>query len=531
MAWARQTEKLRDKLLASEQGTLVKTGHCALEVGLLGLSPYEIITGSLGFQNAYRKFNLAEGARCERLFELAGNWISLEGGRPLSAFHVLASSISYEQEMIWLVSALNAAGVPLRTVERSDGDPVVFCGGPVITANPEPVAPFVDVCGIGDAESLIPRFTELWHGTLGSGGSRDEFLDELARLPGFYVPSRYDCRPGDPPSPSADDVPAQVPRVISPLNGEPVHSTVVSGLAHFRSMFMVEIARGCRWRCRFCMVCRINDPYRCADVDSVVSLLEDIPSSARSVGLVGANLCDHPGLGELLEIIARRGLRASVSSLRIGSLDREMLELLVRCGVSSITLAPETASPGLLKAIGKAYDPGRLVELVRWSAEAGFSGMKLYYMIGLPDETANDRELLASQLGELAAPAGSGLKLKASVNPFVPKPQTAWQDRSMVRQAEVKKIFRELKRRVGELAPGVELSWQSPAETAAQAVLSLGGRELAPALERSALDNVRLLDCLAGEGLARENYLHHREKPVSAHPWKVLECEPLLDRS
>jgi radical SAM superfamily enzyme YgiQ (UPF0313 family) len=217
-----------------------------------------------------------------------------------------------------------------------------------------------------------------------------------------------------------------------------------------------------------------------------------------------------------------------VSSLRIGDLDSGLLGLLHRCGVNSLTVAPESASPSLLKAIGKGYDPEQLGELVRLASREGFSALKLYYMAGLPGETAADRELLASQLAELSAAAGGALKLKVSINPFIPKPQTAWQDCPMLPQGEIKRLFKSLKQQVTRAAPGVELSWQSPAEAAAQAVLSLGGRELAPAIEKSARERVRLLDCLKESGVDVEKMLYQREKPAAGHPWKVLECEPSI---
>ena len=528
MARERAAEKYRRILLNSEQGTLEKTGHCPLEVGLLGLSPYEVISGSLGFQHAYRLFNRADGARCERLFELGDEWISLESGRPAAEFGVLAMSISYEQELLWLIRALSDLGVPLRAEDRSGYDPVVFCGGPVISCNPEPLARYADVCGIGDSELLIPAFCEAWQATLGIGRSRDKLLDTLAATPGFYVPSRYECREDSVPVPLSESIPAKVPRAVARLEGTPVHSVTVSSRAHFRSMFLVEVARGCRWRCKFCMVCRINDPYRHADVDAVAGLLDELPSSARSVGLVGANLCDHPRLGDLLELIASRGLRAGVSSLRIGSIDSDLLGQLRGCGVNSVTLAPESSSPAMLKAIGKGYDPDSLPPLVSRVAGAGFTGLKLYYMVGLPDETHKDRSMLVSQLAELAAAAGNSLKLKVSINPFVPKPHTAWQDRSMLPQGEIKRIFKALKKEIAAAAPDVEFNWQPPAESAAQAVLSLGGRDLSPAMEKAALGGQRLLDCLAGEGIKVDRLLHQREKLASGHPWKVLECEPSI---
>lgn len=161
-------ERLRKKILAGETGTIVKTGYCPLEVGIVALSPYAVMMDSLGFQTVYRLFNQHPEVRCERIFflnrrvgEENGEWLSLESGRKPRDFGVLASSISYEQELLRLPVILQDARIPLYTAERADNSPIVFCGGPVITANPEPAAAFIDVCGIGDSERLVPEFAEL----------------------------------------------------------------------------------------------------------------------------------------------------------------------------------------------------------------------------------------------------------------------------------------------------------------------------------------------------------------------------------
>ena len=534
-------EKKRNGMLTAETGAISKSGHCPLEVGLVALSPYAVAMGGLGFQTVYRLFNEHPEVRCERVFfinrqggEKKGEWLSLESGRRPREFNVLACSISYEQEILRLPAILQEAGVPLYAAERAGDAPLLFCGGPVITANPEPAAAFIDVCGIGDSERLVPEFAELWLAALVRRWSRQRLLEELAGKPGFYVPSLYRINTdhsGYPavPVPESKAAPPRVPRLSAPLDRKALHSVIVSRATHFKNMFLVEIARGCRHNCRFCLVCQVNRPYRHADAQSVVEALNAVPPRARTIGLVGANLCDHPELEVIVEEVARRGFRLGVSSLRVDTVSRTLLELLQACRVKSLTLAPETASEELLGRIGKRYVRERLFEVVGLIAKTGFESLKLYYMTGLPGEQDRHRQELISQVKQLAGMVGPRMKLKISLNTFIPKPQTAWQDEPMFAPAQIKQALRQLRRGLAGLGAGVQLKTGPVAESLAQAALSLGDRTMARAVVQSVTGGERFLNCLAQEGIELETILCQRKKPTLEHPWSVLECEPLQD--
>jgi len=533
-------KKKRNALLGAETGALFKSGHFPLEVGLVALSPYAVAMDGLGFQEVYRLFNAHPEVRCERIFCMNqagsgenGEWLSLESGRKPGDFAVLASSISYEQELLGLPAILSHAGIPLYSAERTDSSPIVFCGGPVITANPEPAAAFIDVCGIGDSERLVPEFTGLWLAALEQDWKRERLLAELAGRPGFYVPGLYRIKAAERypavPVPVRKEAPRKVRRLAAPLDRTPVHSVIVSNATHFKGMFLVEIARGCRWNCSFCLVCKVNRPYRHVREERIREALDAAPSQARAIGLVGANLCDHPELELIIEEIARRGFRLGVSSLRVDTVTRPLLELLKACKVKTLTLAPESASEKLLAGIGKRYVRERLFELVELIAKTGFDSLKLYYMAGLPGEQGRDRQELISQVKELAGLAGPRMRLKISLNPFIPKPQTAWQDESMFLPAQIKQALRQIRRGLAGLGPKVQLQAGPVAESLAQAALSLGDRTTARALLRATTGGERFLDCLALEGIELEPVLFQRKKPALEHPWSALECEPLQE--
>ncbi len=530
-----ETEKLRIRLLAAERGSMAVRARCPLNVGLVALSPYDVAMASLGFQTIYRLFNAHPEVRCERVFCLdrdnpssERSWLALESGDAPSRFDVLALSLSYEQDCLWLPALLSAMGLPQRAAERWDALPVLLAGGPVVTGNPEPVAPLVEAAGVGDGEALVPSFIEAWLERREKGWDRRLFLEELAARPGFYVPSLYRAEPSEEengalvPRPDSPSAPEHIARQTAPLDGEPAHSVIVTPEAHFSDMYMIEVARGCRHACRFCLVSRINRPWRLSDPGRVEELIRNAPEEARVAGLVGANLCDYPELPRILRAVQNRGLRLGASSLRVDTLTVEILELLRDCGVRTVTLAPETASPALLKTLGKPSAAELLPDAVGRASAMGFEQIKLYYMVGLPGETGQDRAVLVEQVRAIASGLASRARLKISLNPFVPKPQTRWQDEPMLAPEGIKAALNQVRRGLAR-EKRVELQCETPAASLVQALISLGDRRLADALQVSAPESRGFMESARRAGIDTQSLLHQRKKPSTPRPWRLVE--------
>ncbi|MCE5273134.1 radical SAM protein [bacterium] len=535
MARYGETENTRTSLLDAERGTLVRKDRAALNVGLVALSPYDVAMASLGFQTIYRLFNAHPEVRCERVFCLdrdnpaaERSWLALESGAPPSTFDVLALSLSYEQDCLWLPLFLRAMGLPTRAQARWGNLPVLLAGGPVPSGNPEPVAPFVEALGLGDGEVLVPDFIDTWLESARRTWERGAFLEALAARPGFYIPSLYraEMLAGEGgvlvPRPAVPAAPERVRRQSAPLTGDPAHSVIITSKAHFSEMFMLELARGCRHACRFCLVSRINRPWRVSDPLRVEALLENAPESAQVAGLVGTNLCDYPELPRVLRAVQKRGLRLGASSLRVDTLNDEILGLLLECGTRSITLAPETASAALLRELGKPSAAELLPSVVARASEMGFEQVKLYYMIGLPGESEADRAALGEQVRELAGSLGPRTRLRISLNPFVPKPQTAWQDEAMLAPRQIKAALNQVRRALSPLRR-VELQCEPPAGSLIQALISLGDSRLAAALEAAEPEGRDFLAAAGRAGIDTEAFLHQKKKPSAPRPWDHVE--------
>jgi radical SAM superfamily enzyme YgiQ (UPF0313 family) len=426
----------------------------------------------------------------------------LETGRPLAEHVALLCSISFEPDYVGLVQVLRAAGLEPLAERRDACSPLVIAGGIAPTLNPEPIAPLCDLIGIGEAEALLPPLLAL----LRAAASRDELLAEAARLPGWYAPALG---------------PYPVARQHAALE-RPCYPTVIARRAAFGGHVDVEISRGCRWRCRFCAAGHVVAPYRELGPAALEEAIAWGIAERGRVGLVGTDVSDHSELEAIVEEIWRRGGEAALPSLRVDALARAgsvSARLVRRQPPRTLTMAVEASSESLRGAVGKRLDDERLRGAVRQATEAGVEQVRLYFLVAIPGERWEEVEGIASTARELLelAPRG-GLAL--SVNGVVPKPGTPLQweaapDRDYLRRARQALRSRLPRQRV-------ELAFESPDWTRWQALLSLGGREVAPLVIEAAERGWRAaLASAVAQGLG---ILHGRGRwPDGALPWAHVD--------
>jgi radical SAM superfamily enzyme YgiQ (UPF0313 family) len=403
---------------------------------------------------------------------------SLESGKPLRSFETVFFSIQYELDYINFYRMLVAAGLNPRTVERRPGDPLIIIGGIAPTANPEPLSPFADAFYLGDGEAAFGDLLDILAWT--RGAPKPERLVELNRVPGVYVPALDEGPPAPIRAKSLDGFPATAP-VITPQAG-------------FGDTVLLEPIRGCPRGCRFCLIGNAGGPVRVRRPDALLNETHKARGVAKKISLIGSAISDHPGIDELVNALADDGHLVSVSSLNIASVTEGLLNGIARSGQRSVTFAPEAATDRMRSAVGKPLPAGRLKELLRETADAGLRAVKLYYLVGLPDETDEDAEAIGVEVHALADEFPK-LRLEASVNPFVPKRWTPWARKPMAPT----KVIRSRLESVRRTTKGrVRLSAGSPNEAAVQALLSLGDRRAAESIARRA-DSARPHARLTGE--------------------------------
>ncbi|MBA7594011.1 hypothetical protein ES703_00947 [subsurface metagenome] len=507
MTWE-ETQRARQRLIR-EQGTIYKDWGGRVPIALIYPNTYYLGMSNLGFQTIYRLLNSYDNIVCERFFWKEDK-ASLESQRPLNDFAVLAFSISYELDYFNVVEILKSSAIPLFAADRSQAHPLVIAGGPCIIANPEPLSPFFDCFAIGEAEAILPPMLDVI--AEGIQGSREELLQMLASLPGIYVPRLYDGK--------------TISRQWVPdIDDFATTSVILTPDTELGNMYLVEVARGCRWGCRFCLAGFLFRPFRFRSVDNLLAQAEVGLRYEKRIGLLAAAVSDHPDIEELMTRLRQMGAQLSVSSLRVHPLSSVALRALAEGGAQTITLAPEAGSERLRTVINKGVAEKDIYEAIDKVAEHRLRQIKLYFMIGLPTETDDDVEeivKLALALKERIDSKGKGSQIIINVTPFVPKAGTPFQWLPM---AEAQILSHRLSVIKNRLKPkGIKIKADSVAWAVVQGVLSRGDAKLAQALARMegrSLSSWRraLEEC----SIDADFYVNRQLSPTERLPWSMLD--------
>jgi radical SAM superfamily enzyme YgiQ (UPF0313 family) len=488
MSWS--SESYARELFGRERPLFERARGGSTGICLAYPNRYAIGMGNLGFQAVYRILATTAGHYCERAFlpERGARLVTLESQRPAGELDVLALSISFETDYLNVPAMLAGAGLPLSSQSRDERHPLVIAGGSAIFLNPEPIADFVDLFLIGEAEEMLPEFLAVVESARRRGISRAALLAEAATVPGVYVPRFYEPVYEGPRLVALDGPHAQrrvLRRLLDDLDRFPTTTQILAPDVAFGDMFLVEASRGCQWGCRFCAAGFMYRPLR---TRSPQSLREDVVrglESRSTIGLVGAEMASVPGIAELCETIADRGGRASPASLKADCISPALAAALGRNHSRTVTIAPEAGSERMRRVINKNLREPEILDAAQMLIGQGVQDLKLYFMIGLPTETDADVDAIADlTLAVRERFLGKGRErgrvgaLTLSVNGFVPKPWTPFQWDPMVEVSAVKAKLGRLRARLRPVA-NVNVEGESPREAYLQTLLSRGDRRVA----------------------------------------------------
>jgi len=494
-----------------EEGAVRKDPGGKLNIALVYPNAYRVGMSNLGVHAMYSAFNSLEGIVCERFF--TDYLRSVESSRPLDSFHIIAFSVSYELDWINVFKILALSKIPLRSSERK-GFPLIMAGGAAVTLNPEPAADALDICFLGDGENAADTLYEAFKKAV----SKEGFLSALEVRAGFYIPQLYD-RSGIKPELS----------VISPLD-EPSSTIIRTDETVFNDMFLVEIARGCPFSCKFCAAKSIYSPFRAVKAEMLIPAFEKASLSGLKLGLVSTSLNNHPQAGEIFSIIDDMGLNIAPPSLRLGRITPEFVSLLESSHVKGVTLAPETGSESLRKACGKAISDETFINDIKMLVSGGILDIKLYFIIGLPGETTSDIESiieLAARTRQCFVDASRQNRrlgnIQLSVNLFVPKPLTEFERHPMIDLKQAKKRFKKIDDGLKHLS-NIRVSHESPKRAYLQSAISRGGRREFELLEKlSACPESSWKNVLDEWGASSEYDLCGSLSNVKELPWAFLK--------
>ncbi len=508
----RNTIKDTKSRLSRETGTVAKDWGGRLPVALVYPNSYYIGMSGLGIHAIYSLLNNYPDVACERFFLEKGDkapLLSLESGRRLADFAAIAFSISYELDYFNVVKILKQSGIPLYAADRDESHPLVIAGGPCITANPMPLAPFFDCLCIGEAEAILPPILPVLKEY---GDNHPVILKELASIPGVYAPQIN------------KETPVTRQRVKD-INKHPTHSTVLTPDTELGNLYLIEVERGCGHGCRFCMVSGIFNPVRFHSLDSLLAQAEEGLKHRRRIGLVGPAVSDHPQFGELLSGLRKMGGELSVSSLRIKPLSQIVLREVTKGKAKTIALAPEVGSQRLRDIIKKGISEDDILKAVEKVAEQSLKQLKLYFMIGLPTETDKDVEEiinLSVKCKSIMDRINPGCRITLSVASFVPKACTPFQWLPM---EELPTLNRRLSLLKKSLSPrGIQVKADSPAWSRVQGALARGDTRIAEVL--ASIEDISLSGWRkAAEkcGLDIDNYPDRKWDASEKLPWSIID--------
>ncbi len=530
--------------LAREVGYVQKPHVDRMRVGLAFPNTYFVGMSNLGFQTVYRLFNDHPDTVCERVFlppkqelqtlvQQNARLVTLESQIPLGDLDVLAFSVSFEWDYTNVVTMLRLAGLPPRAADRDHRHPLVVIGGAVTFVNPEPLALFADVIAAGEGEVLVPSLLA----AVARASSREDLLRQLTAERGFYIPSFYDVQYND-----SGTIAAFVPRAgtgappvvkkaaLKTTDAvDPPATSIFTPDTEFGSRFLIEVVRGCANLCRFCWAGYNYLPVRAFPTARILELARAARTHADRVGLVSIALCDHPDIEHILTELAAMGYSISPASLRLDDLTPTIVRLLRESGERTLTIAPETGSDRLRRVINKTVTNDEILEKADLIFGEGIENLKLYYMIGLPTETDEDlvamRDLTV-QLRDIMVRHAKGRgrigRIVGSVNPLVPKPGTSYQWLPMTETSDLERRMKRLRTLVSGLEH-VYFSIKSERHSYYQALLSLGDRRVAPAIEAAEQNGGQWRQAVQESGVDADFYIYRDRSADPVLPWDIID--------
>ncbi len=525
---SKEIVKRRDQLLSKERGTVFKDPGGRVNVCLVYPNLYHVGMSNLGFQGIYGLINDRDDALCERAFlpdnetikemvRTGSPLVSLESLRPLRSFHIVAFSVSFENDYPSIIRILRLAMIPPLRDERDERDPLLVLGGVCATFNPEPLADIFDIIFIGEADSSIGELIE----AVKNQQSRKSVTTELISKKGFYFPGLYHVKYNDDGTIRERKALDGAPLVIKKkretrLTGQ-IRHRIITPETEFSSMALVEAMRGCPWSCRFCVTGYIYNPPRRKPPHAIRDEIEAEKGDAKKIGLLGPSLSDYPEIGR---IVSEEEAEFSITSLRANPRTLELLRLLK--SARSVSIAPEAGTERLRRVINKKISEEDILSVSEGILKEGIPVLRLYFMIGLPFETDHDIEGLIELSLKIRSLTRKGT-VTLSLSTFVPKPFTPFQWHPMAEERTIKARLKRIKEALKH-TKGMRVLHDVVKYSLLQGVFARGDRRIS----RSLIDMEhpsRWVSYLQRHDLEPDFYIYRERAYEETLPWDFIDAD------
>lgn len=455
-------ESVTTELKNSEHHYLDAKYAGSLSIALVYPNLYSLGMSNLGYLTVHRLVSSIPNTGVERFFPalqaetpLDAPYYSFETGRPLGDFNVLMFSFSFEGDFDKIPGIFASLGIPVLAKDRNKHHPLMIAGGAAIASNPRALSLVFDIIIPGEAETTIVPVVETLH-------NKGFDKEAMSAIKGVWVPSYSD----------------EVPQICNmhDVNQQPAYSHIVSSHNSFGGAHMLEVMRGCPRVCSFCLARCIYAPPRPVKASVIENWLNDHPA-CKDLGLVAPSLFDHPEVEQIFAMLQERNIKVRNSSVKWEKLSPTVVNALQRSGITGLTIAPETGSERLRKAMRKPMSEDLFMDRVKALFEHGFEHVKMYFVCCLPGEEIEDADATIDFINRVIKVAPSISSLSATFSVFVPKNHTPWQDEPAPEQYTIKKRIKYLKEGLGKLGQ-FKANFESPQDVIRQAYLAQVGPEL-----------------------------------------------------